>query len=83
MRKGIRLSTQCQVPMRAKLVSFEELMLDEGSDPEAPLDMQRVSERREKGKKLGLPPSAIDLLEEDGRGAMLALWSDELPPPLE
>jgi len=69
--------------MRAKMVSLEELILNEGPYPDAPLDMQRVSERREKGKKLGLPPTAVDLLEDEGRGAMLALWNDELPPPLE
>jgi hypothetical protein len=60
--------------------SLDEIIDEEELSPDSPIDWQQLTQRRDRGKKLGLPLLAVEVLEEAGRGAMLVLWHGDDGP---
>ncbi|HVM90616.1 MAG TPA: hypothetical protein VMU11_01830 [Verrucomicrobiae bacterium] len=61
-------------------LSLDDVIDDEVLMPDSPVDWGNVIQRRDRGKKLGLPIMAVELLEEAGHGAMLVLWHEDGRP---
>lgn len=57
-----------------------EIDEDEDFSTESALDWQGIARQRDMGKQLCLPTIAAQVMEEQGRAAMLTFWHDDDRP---